>query len=57
MAVVKGSKICIGMLNMRSPGSSSNKAYKKLDFMASPEVKNIYLMKNEIVHETYFNRF
>ena len=51
MAALRGSKICIGMLNMRSLGLSSNKAYQKLDFMASLEVKRIYLMKNKIVHE------
>ena len=50
MAVLKGSKICIGMLNMRSPGSI--KHMKKLDFMAYLEVKKIYLMKSEMNHNS-----
>ena len=48
--VLRRSKIYIGTLNMWSPGSSSNKDIKKLDFMANLEVKKIYLMKKEMEH-------
>ena len=51
MAVLRGSKICLGTLNIRLPGLNTSKTYQKLDFMASLELKRVYLMKNEIILE------
>ena len=37
MAVLKGSKICLGTLNMRLKDMNNNKAHQKLNFIGSLE--------------------